>query len=33
MEPTLPDGCSILFDRSRRVRREHAIYVVRTKAG
>ena len=33
MEPTLPDGCSILFDRSRRTRREHAIYVVRTEVG
>ena len=33
MEPTLPDGCSILFDRSRRDRREHGIYVVRTDGG
>ena len=33
MEPTLPDGCSILFDRSRRTRREHAIYVVRSDVG
>ena len=33
MEPTLPDGCSILFDRDRRARRERAIYVVRTDGG
>ena len=33
MEPTLPNGCSILFDRSRRMRREHAIYVVRADVG
>ena len=30
MEPTLPDGCSILFDRNRRERR---ICVVRTNGG
>ena len=30
IEPTLPDGCSILFDRERRERR---IYVVRTDGG
>ena len=30
MEPTLPDRCSILFDRNRR---EGRIYVVRTDAG
>ena len=29
-EPTLPDGCSILFDRDRR---EGGIYVVRTASG
>ena len=33
MEPTLPDGCSILFDRNRRTRRERRIYVVRTNGG
>ena len=33
MEPPLPDGCSILFDRSRRDRREYGIYVVRTDGG
>ena len=33
MEPTLPDGCSIAFDRDRRARRERAIYVVRTDGG
>ena len=33
MEPTLPDGCSILFDRDRRARRKRAIYVVRTDGG
>ena len=33
MEPTLPDGCSILFGRDRRDRREGRIYVVRTGAG
>ena len=33
MEPPLPDECSILFDRSRRVRREHPIYMVRSDAG
>ena len=30
MEPTLPDGCSILFDRSRR---ERGTFLVRTEAG
>ena len=33
MEPTLPDGCAILFDRNRRTRRERRIYVVRTNGG
>ena len=33
MEPTLPDGCSILFDRNRRTLREDRIYVVRTDGG
>ena len=33
MEPTLPDGCSILFDRARRMRRDRGIYVVRTNGG
>ena len=33
MEPTLPDGCSITFDRSRRDRCEGGIYVVRTNGG
>ena len=33
MEPTLPDGCSILFDRNRRNRRDGRIYVVRTHGG
>ena len=33
MEPALPDGCSIMFDRSRQDRREHGIYVVRTNGG
>ena len=33
MEPTLPDGCSIMFDRSRRIRRDRGIYVVRTNGG
>ena len=28
-----PDGCSILFGRNRRVRRERGIYVVRTNGG
>ena len=35
MEPTLPDGCSILVDRSqrRRRRRERRIFVMRTEDG
>ena len=33
MEPTLPDGCSILIDRNRRERREGRIYVMRTEDG
>ncbi|MCY4004167.1 MAG: S24 family peptidase [Rhodospirillales bacterium] len=33
MEPTLPDGCSILFDRNRRERREGGIYLMRTSGG
>ena len=35
MEPTLPDGCSILVDRSqgRRRRREGRIFVMRTEDG
>ena len=33
MEPTLPDGCSILLDRRRRVLRSGRIYVVRTDEG
>ena len=33
MEPTLPDGCSILVDRSRRRRRNDHIYVLRTGDG
>ena len=30
MEPTLPDGCSILVDRSRRRRLGGHVYVVRS---
>ena len=33
MESTLPDGCSILVDRSSKERREDRIYVVRTEDG
>ena len=33
MEPTLPDGCAILFDRNRRDRHERRLYVVRTGSG
>ena len=33
MRPTLPNGCAILIDRSRTVRREGQIYVVRTEDG
>ena len=33
MEPTLPDGCSILVDRNRRTPREGRIYVMRTEDG
>ncbi len=33
MEPTLPDGCSILIDRNRRSRRVGRIYVGRTDDG
>ena len=33
MEPTLPDGCSILVDRSRRQPQEGHIYVLRTDEG
>lgn len=33
MEPTLPEGCSILVDRSRRKRRSGSIFVVRTEDG
>ena len=33
MEPTLPDGCSILVDRSQRRRREERIFVMRTTDG
>ena len=33
MEPTLPDGCSILMDRRRRAARSGRIYVVRTDEG
>ena len=32
-ESTLPDGCSILFDRTRRDRREGGIYVGRAGEG
>ena len=33
MEPTLPDGCSILVDRKRRDPHEDRIYVMRTEEG
>ncbi len=33
MEPTLPDGCSILVDRKRREPQEGRIYVMRTDDG
>ena len=33
MEPTLPDGCSILVDRSRRELNPKRIYVLRTEDG
>ncbi len=33
MEPTLPDGCSILLDRKRREPHEGRIYVMRTEEG
>ena len=33
MEPTLPDGCSILVDRKRREPEEDRIYVIRTEEG
>ena len=33
MEPTLPDGCSILVDRKRREPHEDRIYVMRTDDG
>ena len=33
MEPTLPDGCSILMDRKRREPQEGRIYVMRTEEG
>ena len=33
MEPTLPDGCSILVDRNRREPIEGRIYVLRTEEG
>ena len=33
MEPTLPDGCSILVDRQRREPHEGRIYVMRTEEG
>ena len=33
MEPTLPDGCSILVDRRRTELREGRIYVMRTEDG
>ena len=33
MEPTLPEGCSILVDRARRRRRVGGIFVVRTADG
>ena len=33
MEPTLPDGCSILVDIQRRTRRRGRIYVIETEDG
>ena len=33
MEPTLPDGCSILANRSHSLRREGRLFVVRTEDG
>ena len=33
MEPTLPDGCSILVDRKRREPQEDRIFVMRTEEG
>ena len=33
MEPTLPDGCSILLDHGRKQLRDGAIFVVRTGDG
>ena len=33
MEPTLPDGCSILVDRNRREPQEDRIFVLRTEDG
>ena len=33
MEPTLPDGCSILIDRSRRQPRDKRIYAIRMNDG
>ncbi len=33
MEPTLPDGCSILVDRSRREPREDEIFVLKSEDG
>ena len=33
MEPTLPDGCSILVDRNRREPHEDGVYVMRTEEG
>ena len=33
MEPTLPDGCLILVDRSRQVRRNDSLFVVGTEDG
>ncbi len=33
MEPTLPDGCSILVDRKRRDPHQGRIYVMRTEDG
>lgn len=33
MEPTLPDGCSILVDRQRKRRRDRGIFVIDTEDG
>ena len=33
MEPTLPEGCTILVDRGRRRRRTGGIFVVRSADG